>query len=124
MSKKINEKARDLFKYEYNLTYKNISSRELYKLHQLLSSELEKHELKEHWIKILPIKIQKNTISFNNDGNIKYAFLHCKGSWFDKREAISFNQNGFIGFAGWADDTNIIPFVEAFKKWLKWIKES
>lgn len=123
MAKKITEEARALFKYEYNLSYSDIGSKKLYKLHEFLSIELKSHELKEHWIKMLPIKVQKNILAFNNDGSIKYAFLRCKGSWFDGREAISFNQNNFIGFAGWSDSTNIIPFVEAFKKWLKWIRE-
>ena len=123
MSKKITDKARDLFKYEYNLTYENISSKELYKLHQFISDELKNHKLEKHWIEMLPIKIQKNSLAFYSNGSIKYAFLRCKCSSFNDREAISFNQNNFIGFAGWSDSTNIIPFVEAFKKWLKWMKE-
>jgi hypothetical protein len=43
--------------------------------------------------------------------------------YFKRREAISFNTKGkdgigFIGFAGWSDNTNIKPFLTAFNKWL------
>lgn len=116
------EEARDLFKNEYNLTYENISSRELYKLYSILKTELENYKIKGQFMLIKKMKIQINSINFNADGSIEYAFFRCKGSWFDDREAISFNRDGFIGFAGWADSTNIIPFVESFKKWLKWMK--
>ena len=46
-------------------------------------------------------------------------FLTCKAFYFENREAISFNPDGFIGFAGWADSTNIIPILEATVKWLE-----
>lgn len=36
-----------------------------------------------------------------------------------RREAISFNGDGFIGIAGWADDNNVQPFLRAFMRWLK-----
>lgn len=122
MAKKITEEARALFKYEYNLSYSDIGSKKLYKLHQFLSIELKNHDIEPHRIVMLPIEIRQNYIAFKDDGSIKHAFLRCKGSHFDEREAISFNSNDFIGFAGWSDDTNIVPFVEAFKKWLKWIR--
>jgi len=116
------EEARNLFKNEYNLTYKNISSRELFKLYSILKTELENYKIEGQFILMKKIKIQINSINFYEDGSIEYAFFRCKGSWFDDREAISFNRDGFIGFAGWSDDTNIIPFVQAFKKWLIWMK--
>jgi len=37
---------------------------------------------------------------------------------FKRREAISFNCDGFIGFAGWADSTNVQPILRAFVRWL------
>ena len=50
------------------------------------------------------------------------AELTCRAFYFKKREAITFNDNGFIGFAGWADDTNIQPILSGFTKWVKWME--
>lgn len=36
---------------------------------------------------------------------------------YSEREAISFNENGFIGIAGWADSENTRPIIRAFKYW-------
>jgi hypothetical protein len=52
------------------------------------------------------------------DGRIVGASLRCKGFYFDDREAVTFNEDGFVGFAGWADDTNVRPVVAGFSKWL------
>jgi hypothetical protein len=46
-----------------------------------------------------------------------FAELRCRADYFDNREAISFNTDGFIGFAGWADDTNVRPILDGFKAW-------
>ena len=48
----------------------------------------------------------------------RYAEIRCRSYYFDNREAISFNTDGFIGFAGWADDQNVQPIVEGFKAWV------
>lgn len=45
--------------------------------------------------------------------------IRCKSRYFDDREAVTFNPDGFIGFAGWADDTNIKPILEAFNEWVQ-----
>ena len=58
-------------------------------------------------------------------GVIESAFLSCDGSYFTGREAISFNSDGFIGFCGWADDKNSIPFLVAFYRWVnEWLDNS
>lgn len=50
---------------------------------------------------------------------ISEAYLRVDGSYWQGREAISFNGDGFIGIAGWADDNNVQPFLRAFMRWLK-----
>lgn len=45
------------------------------------------------------------------------ARLYCSAHYFVRREAVTFNGNGFVGFAGWADDLNVIPVLEAFVEW-------
>lgn len=49
---------------------------------------------------------------------IKQAFVFVDGSYFDKRECISFNHDGFIGFCGWADDLYTMPIVRGFRTWV------
>ena len=49
----------------------------------------------------------------------KFADVRCKAFYFDDREAASFNTDGFIGFAGWADDTNIQPVLAGFVDWVR-----
>jgi hypothetical protein len=58
--------------------------------------------------------------------NIKFdkdnVYLLTDGSYFDKREAISFNLNSkFIGFCGWASGCNRIPFIKGFVKWCDYL---
>lgn len=47
------------------------------------------------------------------------AYLRVDGRYWQGREAVSFNADGFIGIAGWADDNNVQPFLRAFAIWLK-----
>lgn len=47
-----------------------------------------------------------------------WAALKCQAYYFESREAVTFNDNGFIGFAGWADDGNVAPILEGFKEWV------
>lgn len=48
----------------------------------------------------------------------RFAAIRCKSHYFDDREAVTFNEDGFVGFAGWADDKNIQPILAGFTKWL------
>lgn len=52
----------------------------------------------------------------------RYAELRCKADYFDDREAVTFNENGFIGFAGWADDGNVKPILDGFMAWVDEMK--
>lgn len=65
-----------------------------------------------HYRKTRPI------IHMGDAGGIREAFLFCDGSYFNGREAISFNEDGFIGFCGWADSMNSRPFVSGFCRWV------
>lgn len=50
--------------------------------------------------------------------HVKCAFIRVDGRYFDNREAISFYEDGFVGFAGWADSKNERPFLRAFWQWM------
>lgn len=47
------------------------------------------------------------------------AELRCTSYYFENREAVTFNADGFVGFAGWADDTNVQPILRGFMEWVE-----
>lgn len=50
------------------------------------------------------------------------SYIKVKLDDFVVREGISFNPDGFIGFAGWADSYNTRLFTDAFREWVDWMK--
>ena len=56
-------------------------------------------------------------IKKKTNGSIVSCYLYLNSHYFTQREAISFNTDGFIGFAGWADQGNTNPLLRAFLKW-------
>ena len=56
------------------------------------------------------------------DKKDKEAFIMVKCDNYSVRTGISFNKDGFIGFAGWADSDNVKPFIQAFREWVDIIK--
>lgn len=57
------------------------------------------------------------------DKKYKEAFIIVKCDNYSIREGISFNKNGWIGFAGWSDNDNVKPFINAFKEWVDILKK-
>lgn len=53
---------------------------------------------------------------------IQHAFLYVDSHYFEKRECITFNSGGFIGFAGWADTGNVRAILKGFNKWCDYLK--
>lgn len=113
----VNEIARKRFA-ELGLTYKDIGSKEFYNLIEKLNEILPENEFTYFKMKVTTRpKRYAPQINFAPDGSIKSAFIRCDAHYFTGREAISFNEDGFIGFAGWADISNTKPFTTAFIKW-------
>lgn len=55
--------------------------------------------------------------------NTKDEYLTCKCDQWENREAVSFNRDGFVGFAGWADEGNVQPILRGFQKWVEDLSE-
>ena len=53
------------------------------------------------------------------EGCLRCVELRCRSHYFEGRQAITFDENGFVGFAGWADDVNVQPVLEAFIGWAR-----
>lgn len=47
-----------------------------------------------------------------------WADIRCKAFYFKDRQAITFEPDGFVGFAGWADAENVQPVLSAFCTWV------
>lgn len=103
--------------------YSVLTTRNLYKLARLIEENLNKYTEFNMWLNFYkkscrPYRIYKHPNSYL----FKVVFT-VNGDYFVEREAITFNYDGFIGFAGWASDSNVVPFLEAFKSWVKWLRE-
>lgn len=64
---------------------------------------------------------ERGVIQTSKSGRF-FAGINCRSFYFDNREAVSFNDDGFIGFAGWSDDENIKPILEGFCEWVETLK--
>ncbi len=114
------ELARDYFK-KCNLTYDDIGMNEIYKLIQILNRKIEQAD--SCMLMINEPKLRgKNRNIVLKDEKIKFAEIRVKGTYFNDREAITFNEDGWIGFCGWADGRNLIPFITGFKEWCDYLK--
>ena len=66
---------------------------------------------------------QRGVIKRSRTGRF-FAGITCRAFYFDDREAVSFNDDGFIGFAGWADNENVQPILRGFCDWVKEISNA
>lgn len=64
---------------------------------------------------------QRGIVKETNWG--RFAELRCRAYYFSDREAVTFNTDGFIGFAGWADNTNVEPILDGFKEWVSEVSQ-
>lgn len=121
-----NEKARQYFK-DAGLCYP-ISKQDWTMLITILEKHLDKRneevaqmtEGKRDYV----YKLDKCV--YNKETKYKpfSAYINVKVDNYSVREGISFNSDGFIGFAGWASTYNTILFTDAFMEWVDCIKEN
>ncbi len=116
------ELARNYFK-KSNLSYEDIGMNEIYKLIQILNKRIAEAGSCMLMINEPKLRGRNTNIKLDKNGKIKFAEIRVKGTYFDDREAITFNEDGWIGFCGWADGYNLTPFVMGFKEWCDYLKE-
>lgn len=56
---------------------------------------------------------------FGKPGTAVVAEITCSSHYFSRREAVTINRDGFIGFAGWADGLHVEPFLKGFMGWVE-----
>jgi len=125
--------AREWFKNS-GLNYSDIKEKDFYLLLALLADELElfsETHKDENVHGIATMRISDRTglkrylpiYNKKENGEMENAYIFVDSHYFQGREAISFNRDGFVGFAGWADSTNVLPFIRAFVRFVDYLKE-
>ena len=111
-----NEEARQYFR-DKGLTYDDITEGDILSLLMLLNREIKKsNKVGETSVSTMHMS-SKIAMKKRTNGTIIKCFLYINSHYFTRREAISFNEDGYIGFAGWADQGNTNPLLRAFLRW-------
>lgn len=118
------DQVRDAF--NRNLTYADLCGIDIRALQGFIAIECARHDRKlaskgELLMLMQPSCLKKhapNISASTERPGIYEAFLRVDGRYWQGREAVSFNGDGFIGIAGWADDNNVQPFLRGFMRWL------
>jgi len=105
------DEARDAFK-DAGLTYGDLTLSRISLLRDVVDRYLRESMLMKGTYKA----DKKVVLKFMPNG--VFGTVTCRSHYFEKREAIAFNPDGFIGFAGWADPVHIVPVVSAFREWV------
>lgn len=117
-SKELTDSAREKFN-RLGIQYKDITEGDICVLVMFLNKSLKRHI---HNVPDMALRMSlKIKAKFLAKSGMQYCYLTCNGSYFTGREAISFNEDGFIGFCGWADGCNAAPIVKAFKEWCDYL---
>lgn len=114
-----NDEARNHFK-EICKDYSIITPLKLRRLQNMIETELinylEEGTMQAKQMHMTIASIRKNDSLFEN-GKMIFAQIQVNGSYFSRREAVTFNRDGFIGFGGELSTINIQPILKAFCKW-------
>lgn len=116
-----NDEAREYFK-KCGLSYDDITEGDILVLVMMLNKEIKSaNKTGETSVNTMHMS-KKINIKKKTNGSIICCFLYMNSHYFERRECISFNRDGFIGFAGWADTGNLNPIKRSFLKWCDYLK--
>lgn len=108
--------ARQYF-IDKGLTYSVLTPYTIDLLVAMLNNEIMKQRKEIPDTALLYIEQPKITAKQRKTGDYSGMELKVKGTYFSHREAITFNEDGFIGFCGWASGYHKQPFIDGFLKW-------
>ena len=111
-----NEYARQYFRIK-GIQFKDIRRYDIDLLHAMCVIEIDNVRRYPESKISSQLRMSHKVVFNRKNGVFESAFLFVNSDYFKKREAISFNSDGFIGFAGWATTQNTQPFLRAFCKW-------
>jgi hypothetical protein len=111
-----NCQARQYFK-DKGLTYDFLNIESVKLLELFLQEEIEKAMSESDDCILIKINRYRFTKKQRQSNKFSNLALTVKGTYFKDREAITFSDSGFIGFAGWASTRNTQPFIDGFIRW-------
>lgn len=117
-----NDDARAYF-VEKGLTYSMLTEALIEQLKVFVSEELDMYRLTEDG-KAMDMRLRKTLkkqVKVLKRSGLIFAYLRVDGSYFENREAISFNKDGFIGFGGEFSSNNTQPYLKAFIRWCDFV---
>jgi len=110
------DNARRLFEQKVG-SYKHVTEGDILALVMLINKKIKEHQ-KDGNCSVSSMYLSKYIkMKKNTNGSIINCYLYANSHYFTRREAISFNTNGFIGFCGGLDQSNTQPFLDAFEDW-------
>lgn len=117
-----NNEARQYFK-DKGLDYSKITEGDILTLTMMLNEEIKKSN-KENETSMGTMYLSKKVdMKRRINGSLIHCYMYVNSHYFERRECISFNPDGFIGFAGWADQGNTNPILRAFLRWCDYLSE-
>lgn len=111
-----NNDARAYFAQK-GLTYDDITEGDILTLVMLLNKHIKKANKDCETSMGTMYLSRRIDLKRNTHGTLISCFLYVNSHYFERRECISFNKGGWIGFAGWADQGNTNPILRAFLEW-------
>lgn len=114
--------AREFFKNR-GLSYDSIHECDILILCMMLQKELKKSN-KAGETSVTMTLSKRVDMKKKSNGSITECYIYMNSHYFTRRECISFNRDGFIGFAGWADQGNTNPLLRAFLEWCNYLAEA
>ncbi len=117
------ELAREYFN-NLGIKFKEIKLSQYHRLKEFIDSEILPLLADKSYSMISKLRMKDRIIKD------KYGvYLTTSGSYFSKREAISFynpennDKTILLGFCGWASGCNRLPYIRGFIKWCDWMKK-
>jgi len=114
--------AREFFKNR-GLSYDSVHEGDILILCMMLQKELKKSTTAGETSVTMTLS-KKVDMKKKSNGSITECYIYMNAHYFTRRECISFNRDGFIGFAGWADQGNTNPLLRAFLEWCNYLAEA
>lgn len=115
---KENDAVREIFKES------GFTKNDIYDNKELLKSEIQK--ALDVWAKYGGLKMtiaKKERVAFiGGTRDIDFFEIRLDGPYFKDRQCVTFERDGFVGFAGWASTENTVPILDGFCKCLEIMK--
>ena len=115
----ITYEANNMF-YDNHFQYSDISLNDIEVLKEILIDEIVVSTTKS----IKTMRVSDDILFATDTKKMVEAKIYVDANYFSKREGIAFNEDGTIVLCGWADDGNKQPFLDAFTKWIDYLKSS